>query len=132
MIVIVPCGGKKRSESCTAREMYTGPFHKGCMRYALTLAPPEDVYILSAKYGLLRLSDEIEPYDLRMGQVGCVASKTVLGQARALSLETEDRVVCLGGGLYREVCKKVWPGCETPLLGVGGIGHQLKWLKEHS
>lgn len=130
MIVVVPCGARKHKAACMAGAMYTGPYSRACKAYALSVAPPWQVYILSAKYGLLALTDEIEPYNLRMGQKGCVTAATVRKQAEQRGLLNED-VVALGGTGYTQVCRQVWPSCKTPLASVGGMGKQLAWLKRN-
>lgn len=100
------------------------------MRYALSLADPERVFILSAKHGLLSLDDVIEPYDLKMGQDGCVTPGLVLQQAVKRGLIERD-VVALGGKGYVDICRRVWPGLLAPLDGVGGMGKQIGWMKRN-
>lgn len=133
-LVIIPCGGAKADKPCTAGEMYVGGYHKACQTYALALVKGDrdKVLILSAKYGLLELDDPIEPYELRMGTLGCVTSVKVYEQARDKSLLEVQTVVALGGRDYTSVVKKVWPHALTPLEGVGGIGKQLAWLVERT
>ena len=130
MIVIIPCGGKKRSVASIAAELYVGPYFRGCLAYARSLVSDADIYVLSAKYGLVTLVDELEPYDLRMGNAGCVTPRRVQEQAAAMGV-LDERVVALGGVDYTRVVRAVWRSVTTPLTGVGGIGKQLRWLKEH-
>lgn len=129
-LVVIPCGGRKRTERSPAGELYTGPYFLACLRWALARTYRHRVLILSAKHGLVGLEEELDPYDVRMGDRGCVTEREVLAQASARGLLFEQ-VVALGGRGYTSVCRTVWPDCETPLDGVGGIGKQLKWLKEH-
>lgn len=130
-IVIVPCGARKQQQACPAQEMYTGPYHRACMAYARSIAPDSSIYILSAFYGLLSLDERINPYDLKMGDPGCVGSALVHSQARDLGL-LKLRVVALGGQLYTDLCHEVWPHCEMPLAGVGGMGKHMRWLKQQT
>lgn len=110
--------------------MYTGSYHRACMRYAWSIARPEQIRILSAKYGLLQLTDVIEPYNLKMGQTGSITTVEVKKQASANGLLSED-VIALGGHLYTNICREVWPRCLTPLASVGGMGKQIQWLARH-
>lgn len=126
--VVIPCGGAKRSERCPAGEMYVGGYHRACRKYANRLTMPARILILSAKHGLLRLTDVIEPYELRMGQPGSITTAVAWQQARKMGLLDESRVVALGGRAYTAVCRTIWPHCTTPLDGRGGIGKQLSWL----
>lgn len=132
-LVVIPCGGKKRPTRSKARYLYTGPYHQACQEFALSLAPDSRVLILSAKYGLVGMDEVIAPYDLTMGDEGSVSGDFVAGQADDRGLLGLDanggRVVALGGAKYVRICKSVWPLCETPLDGVGGIGRQIGWLK---
>ncbi len=126
-LIIIPCGGKKREETCSAGEMYVGPYHKACRAWADSLGGR--VLILSAKYGLLRLDEEIIPYDLRMGQAGSVTPGVVRKQLEGLGIEDfAGEVIALGGKEYTNIIKAIWPTCKTPLEGLGGIGKQLSWL----
>jgi hypothetical protein len=132
MLIIIPCGSAKLKHRAPAGQMYLGAYHRACRRYADSLASIYDqVMILSAKYGLLPLDEEIDPYELRMGQPGCVTTDQVRTQAEEHELLGEP-VIALGGKDYTQVCKAIWSQCATPLSGIGGIGKQLKWLKEHS
>lgn len=131
MLVIIPCGSAKKTCRSQAGKMYLGGYHRACQAYARTLVPVTKILILSAKYGLLRLTDEIEPYELRMGQIGCVSPSFVRDQALKMRLLNQE-VIALGGRDYTKICKAIWSDCETPLEGVGGIGKQLKWLKERT
>jgi len=130
MIVVVPCGVAKRSHRTAAGAMYTGAYHRACMRYARSIVVPEQIRILSAKYGLLELADEIEPYNLKMGQPGCVTAAKVWQQAQRAGI-LDATVIALGGRHYTAICRAVWPACFTPLKGVGGMGKQMQWLIRH-
>ena len=76
MIVIVGCGARKRLYPCRAVEMYCGQYFLACWAEAVTLAEG-NVYILSAKYGLLLPGKVIAPYDLTVGQPGAVTGDEV-------------------------------------------------------
>ncbi len=108
--------------------MYIGSYHKMCQRYARSLAPVENIYILSAKYGLLQMTDVIEPYSLTLGQPGCVTWLDVKKQAKQLGIDNQS-CIAIGGMKYTGLCKRVWQDCQTPLTGKGGNGKQLRWMK---
>lgn len=132
MIVIIPCGGKKRDYPCPAGEMYIGGYHLACQRYALSRVDRERVFILSALYGLLGLDETITPYDLRMGKPGSVSLSTLREQVEALGIVNEKEVTALGGIEYVKMVRLLYLNVRLPLKGVGGIGKQLAWLKEHT
>ena len=127
-IVIIPCGARKLGHLAQAQHMYIGSYHKMCQRYARSLTTPDNIYILSAKYGLLKMTDMIEPYSLTLGQPGCVTPLQV--RQRAAELEILDRLcVAVGGKKYTDLCRRVWQDCSTPLQGKGGNGRQMQWMK---
>lgn len=130
MIVIIPCGAKKLNRAAFAKEMYVGSYHRMCQRYARSIAHPDSILILSAKHGLLRFNDEIEPYSLTLGEPGCVSVSYVRSQAQALGLLGED-VIAIGGKKYTGLCRQVWPKTQTPLQDnvKGGNGKQMGWMK---
>jgi hypothetical protein len=132
-LVIIPCGGKKRDVSKTrADRLYVGPYFRACLDYAETLTSAERIYILSALHGLIRRDKVIGPYDVKMGDHNSVPLAVVASDAIELDLVDEPRVIALGGRAYTSVVKKVWPHAETPLDGVGGLGMQLRWMKEQT
>ena len=60
MIVFLSCVSKKRNYPCEAQDLYTSDLFKKSLQYAKTLNPSK-IYILSAKYGVLELTDRIRP-----------------------------------------------------------------------
>jgi cytoplasmic iron level regulating protein YaaA (DUF328/UPF0246 family) len=64
-IVLISCVSKKLPRNSKARDLYISPLFKKNLQYALKLAP-DQIFILSAKYGLVGLDDEIEPYEMTL------------------------------------------------------------------
>lgn len=63
MIVFLACTKKKQTYPCKAKEMYMpSALFRGAWNYANSLNP-DSIYILSAKYGLLKPDQNIEPYE---------------------------------------------------------------------
>jgi hypothetical protein len=124
-LVVIPCGGAKLDRPALAGELYTGSYHAACRRAAEALTSPDRIRILSARYGLLRLTDPVEPYELRMGQPGSVDAATVRRQAEDQDLVDEAEVVLLAGADYAAVALQVWPHARRPFDGSRGIGDQL-------
>lgn len=127
-IIIIPCGARKQSGSHLAQHLYTGPYFKACLHWALSNAEPANIFILSAKYGLLALDDCIETYEMRMGNPGSIQLKEVRQQAYDRDL-IQKHCIAIGGRSYTGLCKQIWINCETPLEGKGGQGKQIHWLK---
>jgi hypothetical protein len=53
------------------------------------------VLILSARHGLLALDDVVSPYDMRMGEQGCITSPEVTEQAHRFGIQRDDEVYAL-------------------------------------
>ncbi|MEU5163392.1 DUF6884 domain-containing protein [Streptomyces sp. NPDC020875] len=128
-LVIIPCGSAKLDRKAAAGELYVGPYHRSCREAADALtADGGTVLILSALYGLVTLDQEIEPYDLRMGQLGSVTVEKLREQARELGVDGAQEVVILAGETYTAAALEVWPDAATPLAGLGGLGYQRQYL----
>lgn len=127
-VVLVGCGAAKREVRSAAAELYTGPYFGACLATARAIAAPADIFILSARYGLLGLGDEVDPYDLTLGQPGAVDARQLAEQAACRGLEGRA-VIALCGGRYAALAGQVWADVSTPLAGLG-IGHQRHVLAE--
>ena len=107
--------------------------------YAKTLTDSNNIYILSAKYGLLNLEDIIEPYDYTLnGQSISVIKKwatMVFEQLEQVIDSSNVEIVFLAGNNYRKQLipllrdKFVNAHITIPTEGMG-IGVQLKYYKE--
>ncbi len=115
--VIITCGKKKAITKSRAELMYVGSHFKTCLRWAKSKTTPEHIFILSAKYGLLKLTDVIEPYELKMGQKGCVTDEYVKFQASQLKI-ANHRVLSTAGKEYRLILDKVFKKIEYPFFNM--------------
>ena len=128
-VVIIPCGALKRRERCRARDLYIGSYFKANLRYALSVAQTPDVLILSAKHGLIHLDEKVEPYDLKMGQPGCVDADFVRQQAEMMAV-TKKQIYALGGKLYLDTLRDA--GLKfMPLVEGLPMGIQMQALKRN-
>jgi hypothetical protein len=67
-IVLISCVSKKLSHKAMAKDLYINPLFKLNLKYARQMKPDE-IFILFAKYGLLKLDTEIKPYDLTLNEM---------------------------------------------------------------
>lgn len=123
-LVIIPCGKVKSDFTQKAGDMYLGGYHKLAQRAARAITSPDNIRILSAKYGLMTLDQVIEPYELRLGQDGSIEEVDVMDQAFTHGLVGHRNVVVLAGADYARLALTVWPDARTPLAGTKGMGHQ--------
>ena len=127
MLVIIPCGGKKRAGKWPAFQLYCGSGFIAALKAALRLTTRENIRILSGKHGLLRLESVVEFYEQRIDEPGGVSAETVRRQASGEGLLGVP-VVILAGKAYASVALQVWPHAQTPLSGARGMGYQRQIL----
>ena len=134
MIVFISCTKKKASAPCTAKEMYSpSQWFKAAWAYAESLNP-DAIYILSAKYGLLKPDDRIAPYEKTL-----VAEKDaeirkwsimVYSQIQQQHIDRTQKAVFLCGKNYRKYIKNLFPNQSAPCQHLG-IGEQLKYFNQN-
>jgi hypothetical protein len=129
-IVLISCASKKLHHKAKAKDLYISSLFVGNLRYARTLKP-DSIFILSAKYGLLELDREVEPYnttlkDMPLAQVKAWADKVVKQLKEQTDLQS-DYFIILAGKKYRKYLVPHLASYEVPLLGMP-IGKQLKYL----
>jgi hypothetical protein len=137
-ICIIPCGKSKiwdkypNHEGVEARNVYTGAFHKACLRYASTFFG--NWVILSAKHGFL-LPDDIVPcnYDVSFNSKSpeIITNDQLKKQVNQKKLDEFEEIVVLGGKKYIVIVNSVFgDGYKKrfPLSDCKGIGYMLQKL----
>jgi len=131
-IVLIACASKKGVERALAKDLYQSWLFKMNLAYAKSLKP-DLIFILSAKYGLINLDEEIEPYDKTLNKMSLLERKEwaekVLEDLRKITSFNDDEFIFLAGERYREFILPKIKNYHVPLKGLG-IGRQLKWLKQ--
>lgn len=132
-LIVVGCGARKRASAAPAADLYTGPYFSACMAAATAIAPREDIVILSARYGLLALDEQAEPYDQTLGQPGAISARQLAGQAERRGLAGRP-VTALCSARYAALLRQVWADVSTPLagLGIGRQRHVLAVMREQA
>lgn len=104
-IVLISCVSKKLDKKSTAEKIYISSLFKKNLTYAKSLKP-SGIFILSAKHGLLKLTDEIEPYDKTLNKMRINErkewSKVVVNQLKSVADLKNDEFTFLAGDKYRE------------------------------
>ncbi len=94
-IAIISCGAEKLEGVHKAADLYVGSFFKGNLKAAIAEFGIDNVFILSAKYGLVHASQEIESYNVKMGDEGSISIIELAHQIKELGLdETEAYAFC--------------------------------------
>ena len=104
-IVLISCVSMKLPSRAKAKDLYVSSLFKYCLQYAISLNP-DNIYVLSAKHGLLDLEQKIEPYEqtlnkMKSNQIKEWADK-VLVQLRKVSNLKNDDFTFLAGEKYRK------------------------------
>ena len=119
-IVLISCTSRKREYKTKAKYLYDkSPLFRKSLEYA-RLLNPDKIFILSAKYELLDLEQEIEPYNVTLSNVPKkvrikkpnlrvlskkerkVWSKNVINQLSKKTNLKKDVFIFLAGRNYRE------------------------------
>ena len=130
-IVLIPCVSKKQNKITKAKDLYTSPLFKYSLKYALSLTP-DKIFILSAKYGLLDINKEVEPYNQTINKLPQKEIKNwannVLKDLNTKTNLKNDEFIILAGENYRKYLLPYLSNYKIPLKGLG-IGKQLQFLK---
>lgn len=130
-IVLISCVKKKLPYRAKAKDLYTSTLFRSNLEYARQLGP-DAIYILSAKYGLVGLEDEIDTYNLTLNTMTeaqkCAWAERVLTSLREKADLNSDHFVILAGNNYRKYLIPHLHSYEIPLEGLS-FGQQLVELK---
>jgi cytoplasmic iron level regulating protein YaaA (DUF328/UPF0246 family) len=133
-IVLISCVSKKLNHKARACELYISPLFKFNLKYANKFNP-DKIFILSAKYGLVKLDDEIQTYNQTLNKMKKEDiekwSENVLEKLNSLTDLGKDEFIFLAGERYRRFIIPKISNYQIPLKGLG-IGKQLKFLKENT
>lgn len=131
MIVFIGCCKTKREYPCTALEMYQGHIFKKSYLYVKKKYPQAKVYILSAKYGLLRLDKEIKPYELTLNTFRDAEikkwSKGVYKQLVQEGISSDEEAIFLCGVKYYKYLQRLFKSVVIPMKNMP-MGKCMQWL----
>jgi hypothetical protein len=134
-ICLVSCVGAKKATSALAKDLYQSDWFNKAWVYAESVGP--GWYILSAKYGLVRPDEMIEPYEKTLNTMGVSERQKwarLVKQQMDGRMPDADRIVVLAGQRYREFLmdylRRRASAVDVPMAGMR-IGEQLSWLGRH-
>lgn len=128
---LISCVSKKQNKPCSAIDLYTSPLFKKSVKFANKYGL--SIYILSAKYYLVRSDRIIAPYDLTLNSM----SRSELDQwakVTAEQIKTEfnnGTLLVLAGSKYLSFTKYTDNPIIDPLKNLG-IGKRLQYLDKHT
>ncbi|WP_414530309.1 DUF6884 domain-containing protein [Nodularia chucula] len=130
-IVLISCVSKKLTQRAKAKDLYISTLFKLNLQFARQ-CKPDFIFILSAKYGLLNLDDEIDPYEMTLNKMSREDrtnwSAQVVRQLGSQADLIQDHFIILAGEKYRQFILPMLCFYEIPLKGLP-IGKQLQQLK---
>jgi len=130
-IILISCASKKLAFKSKAEDLYISALFRLSLAYAKKLKP-DRIFILSAKYGLLNLNDEIATYNETLNNkpvsdIKIWAEKVITDLGKMVNLKN-DMFVFFAGKKYREYILPYIRYYKIPLKDLR-IGEQLKFLK---
>ena len=133
-IILISCCKHKRKDKGLVKDMYYGKIYDKTYEYA-KLLKPDYLYILSAKYGLLKEDDIIEDYDMTLSKQPLDYrkewSKKIIQSLKDKGHNLEnDEFLILAGTRYHQYLTPHLKNYQTPLAHIKGIGVQIKTLKK--
>jgi len=133
-IYLISCVKSKLPHSAKSRNLYTSKLFKLSLKYAQQ-QKPDDIYILSAKYGLLPLDMVVEPYELTLNNMSTPDrrrwAKRVVAQLKERTDIVNDLFVILAGEKYREFLLPWMKNYKIPFKGLT-FGKLLSELKRRT
>jgi hypothetical protein len=131
-LVIIPCGSAKLDHAAPAAELYTGSMFLDALRTARTMTTDENIRILSAKHGLVRLDHVLEPYEMKMTDKESVTGYRLVMQLVGLKFDGELITFLPKAYLNRLTSAGNAAGCTVSNMFADckGIGYQKARLKQ--
>ncbi|MFZ3058976.1 MAG: DUF6884 domain-containing protein [Candidatus Methanoperedens sp.] len=145
-IVLISCVSEKLPCKAKAKDLYISSLFRYSLKYA-KLLNPNKIFILSAKYGLLNLDDEIEPYNETLSNISKKQieknpnvkvlskkereewAKTVIKKLGEKCDLNSDEIIFLAGKRYSENLIPYIKNDKDILKGKR-IGERIGFLKE--
>lgn len=102
---MISCGKRKLSQQAKAKNLFTSTLFKLSLKHAQQQRP-NDIYILSAKYGLIDLDEIVAPYELTLNTMRIAErrfwAERVLMQNKERTYLENDLFIILTVEKYRE------------------------------
>ena len=131
-IILISCVKKKLNQKAKAKDLYISDLFKKSYRYA-QLLKPDNIFILSAKYGLLEPEQVIEPYDETLNtkssaEVREWSRKVTIALKEKIDLNNAEVIILAGSKYYKCLLSHI-SNYKLP-LGTLSFGPRLSFLKK--
>lgn len=132
-IVLLSCVKTQRTYRTAVRNLYYGAFFEKCLKY-VEIIRPSRIFVLSSKYGLLKLDEEKEPYDIDLRKMKAVErriwAENIMSKLRSECDVDNSSFILLAIDLYLEYLQFSLKYKEIPMQGLRR-GEKLRWLNKH-
>ena len=132
-IALISCVSQKATHKTEARNLYISSLFTKSLKYIETILKPDKTYILSAKYGLLKIDEVIEPYNETLNKKNREEqqewAKKVLLQINKECNVKNDTFIFLAGKKYYQDLIHSLPNNKIIMENMP-IGKRLQWLKK--
>jgi cytoplasmic iron level regulating protein YaaA (DUF328/UPF0246 family) len=129
-IVLISCVKTQKSYKSKAKDLFTSTYFTKSLEYATRLNP-DKIFILSSKYGLLDLDEEITPYDVslraKISSERKIWANGGLEKLKKVSAINNDKFILLAFDKYLEYIKAEIKNKKIPMEGLKQ-GEKLQWL----
>lgn len=135
-VCILPCTKSKYSEKMPARELFSKSNYFSLLREYAARKGYEKIFVASTKYGLIKLDDVIEPYDVALTAAQTTEWAKEIVEKLLQEVPDLEKVVLLTAEPQSKKIKRflnrVAPGVavEEPLRDAGRIGMRMQFLRE--
>jgi hypothetical protein len=112
------------------KDLYTSPLFTKSLAYARTLQT-DKIFILSSKYGLLDLCQEVSPYNVDLKHLSVcerkeLAERILTALKKETCLEHDQFIILAGERAIKYIVGHI-QNYEIPMKGLK-IGEKLHWL----
>ena len=132
-VALISCGKRKAAHPAPARDLYQGDLFRKSLRYAEEVLEADEMFILSAKHGLVALDEVIAPYEQTLNRMPAAEvrawGRRVVDELRAETDLEQDRFTILAGANYRKHLTPALKHVDVPIEGLR-FGEQLRFFKE--
>lgn len=138
-VVLITCGSIQKGAPCEAQDLYQGDFFKVCFDHAKKHFRGCDKYILSTKFGILKLNERIDKeYNYSFRSIPGAKKvtptqwgKRVISQLKkqGYNINTDEFIVYAGADYRNALLQNGLYNLKNMFAGRGRIGEIRKSLK---
>lgn len=125
VVVFIPCGKAKRVGVHEVHRLYIGSYFRLCLTVARRLTDDSRIFVLSAKHGVLKLSQRIGSYNVKITDLTKDERSEWTSKVLRVMMRLPQPIVLCCGENY----SKGLPGIRLLPSRLKGIGYQVQYLQ---